>query len=133
MDKIIEQTRMLGEAIRDSAAYRAMQTADEALREDPEVRALQEKMNAKILELAAVSPEAQRDPDAIAKIAAAVEEDKKAIAALPASVRAAEARADFLQLMNRVNQVLEFTVTGELSATGTCSGNCGSCGGCASK
>ena len=43
--------------------------------------------------------------------------------------RQGEARGVFSAMMNQVNQVLQFMVTGETEEAG-CSGNCGSCDGC---
>ena len=34
------------------------------------------------------------------------------------------------ELMNLVNDEINFEVTGERPSQGGCSGNCGSCGGC---
>ena len=40
-----------------------------------------------------------------------------------------EARNNFNGLINQINQVLQFIVTGRMDEAG-CSGDCGSCGGC---
>jgi len=40
------------------------------------------------------------------------------------------ARQNFSEMMNQVNKILEFIITGETAQGGGCSGNCGSCSGC---
>jgi len=42
-----------------------------------------------------------------------------------------EARGEFTGLINQVNQVLQFIVTGRMDdPEGGCSGSCATCGGC---
>jgi hypothetical protein len=44
-----------------------------------------------------------------------------------------EARENFSNLIEQVNQVLKFIITGQLAEPkSSCSGHCGSCGGCGS-
>ena len=40
-----------------------------------------------------------------------------------------QARSAFSDLINQVNQVLQFIVTGQVNEEGNCSGSCASCGG----
>ena len=40
-----------------------------------------------------------------------------------------QARSAFSDLINQVNQVLQFIVTGQVPEEGNCSGSCSSCGG----
>ena len=40
-----------------------------------------------------------------------------------------QARAAFSELINQVNQVLQFIVTGQVPGESECSGSCASCGG----
>ena len=50
--------------------------------------------------------------------------------AMPAVDAMTTARQNFSELMNQVNHVLEFMITGEVEQSGGCTGNCASCGGC---
>ena len=43
-----------------------------------------------------------------------------------------DARSQFTQMMENVNQILRFIITGETEESGGCSGSCESCGGCSS-
>ena len=43
-----------------------------------------------------------------------------------------DARNQFTQMMENVNQILRFIITGETEESGGCSGSCESCGGCSS-
>ncbi|MBR1408498.1 MAG: YlbF family regulator [Clostridia bacterium] len=128
MDRVIECTRALGEAITSSGAYAQMKLAEEEMERDPAAAAIR----ANLEELKARHLAALRSGDEEAEnLYAQVQEMEKLLSELPSVEQAMTARQAFSELMNRVNQVLEFTITGEVRTAGGCSGSCATCGGCA--
>ena len=82
---------------------------------------------------AAVNQEmGNEEPDAekIARLGREMDELQQALNALPAVEEMTAARQRFSGLMDQVNKILEFIITGDVQEGGGCSGNCGSCGGC---
>lgn len=130
MSKVTECARALGEAIVDSEEYRSMQLAEKAAMSDP---AATEAMG-RYLELKELLGEAMRqeEPDAelIARYGQEMDEIQQTMNSMPAVDEMTASRQRFSALMNQVNQILEFIITGEVESRGGCSGNCGACGGC---
>lgn len=130
MDKVQDCARALGEAIVASEEYQNMQLCEKAAESDP---AAAEAMG-RYMELhAAVNQEmGNEEPDAekIARLGREMDELQQALNALPAVEEMTAARQRFSGLMDQVNKILEFIITGDVQEGGGCSGNCGSCGGC---
>ena len=130
MGKVQDCARALGEAIVASEEYQNMQLCEKAAESDP---AAAEAMG-RYMELhAAVNQEmGHEEPDAekIARLGREMDELQQALNALPAVEEMTAARQRFSGLMDQVNKILEFIITGDVQEGGGCSGNCGSCGGC---
>ena len=130
MGKVQDCARALGEAIVASEEYQNMQLCEKAAESDP---AAAEAMG-RYMELhAAVNQEmGNEEPDAekIARLGREMDELQQALNALPAVEEMTAARQRFSGLMEQVNKILEFIITGDVQEGGGCSGNCGSCGGC---
>ena len=130
MVKVQDCARALGEAIVASEEYQNMQLCEKAAESDP---AAAEAM-VRYMELhAAVNQEmGNEEPDAekIARLGREMDELQQALNALPAVEEMTAARQRFSGLMDQVNKILEFIITGDVQEGGGCSGNCGSCGGC---
>ena len=130
MGKVQDCARALGEAIVASEEYQNMQLCEKAAESDP---AAAEAMG-RYMELhAAVNQEmGNEEPDAekIARLGREMDELQQALNALPAVEDMTAARQRFSGLMDQVNKILEFIITGDVQEGGGCSGNCGSCGGC---
>lgn len=130
MGKVQDCARALGEAIVASEEYQNMQLCEKAAESDP---AAAEAMG-RYMELhAAVNQEmGNEEPDAekIARLGREMDELQQALNALPAVEEMTAARQRFSGLMDQVNKILEFIITGDVQEGGGCSGNCGSCGGC---
>ena len=130
MGKVQDCARALGEAIVASEEYQNMQLCEKAAESDP---AAAEAMG-RYMELhAAVNQEmGNEEPDAekIARLVREMDELQQALNALPAVEEMTAARQRFSGLMDQVNKILEFIITGDVQEGGGCSGNCGSCGGC---
>ena len=130
MSKVKDCARALGEAIVASEEYQNMQLCEKAAESDP---AAAEAMG-RYMELhAAVNQEmSNEEPDAekIARLGREMDEIQQTLSALPAVEEMTAARQRFSGLMDQVNKILEFIITGDVQEGGGCSGNCSSCGGC---
>ena len=133
MNAVFEKTQELGDALMQSDEYKAMKAAEDVAMKNAEAAALMtnyiEHKN-QLDELTRVSR-----PDA-----AALAEHTQAMADLQAQIQEiddiaalSKARADFSRLIDQVNQVLRFIITGqteEPESEGGCTGSCSSCSGC---
>lgn len=130
MSTVTECAKALGEAIVASKEYKDMQVAENAAMSDP---AVAEAMG-HYLEIKGKIDEAMRgqdaDPNTLSLYGRQMDEIQQSLNAMPAVDEMTSARQRFSELMNQVNHVLEFIITGEVAQEGGCSGNCGSCGGC---
>ena len=130
MSKVQDCARALGEAIVASEEYQNMQLCEKAAESDP---AAAEAMG-RYMELhAAVNQEmGNEEPDAekIARLGREMDEIQQTLNALPSVEAMTAARQSFSGLMDQVNKILEFIITGDVQEGGGCSGNCGACGGC---
>ena len=130
MNKVIECARALGEAIVASEEYRQMQITENAAMSDP---AVTEAMG-RYLELKSAVEECMRaeepNPELLAQYGMEMDEAQRQMNAMPAVDAMTASRQRFSEMMNQVNHVMQFIITGEVESSGGCSGNCGSCGGC---
>ena len=129
MNKVQECARALGEAIVASEEYKAMQLTENAAMND---QAATEAMT-RFMELRTSLNDAmsQPEPDAavIAQLGKEMDEVQQALNNMPSIDAMTTARQNFSALMNSVNKILEFRITGEVEQGG-CSGNCSGCSGC---
>ncbi|MBQ9066423.1 MAG: YlbF family regulator [Clostridia bacterium] len=123
--QVVEKTRELGEAIVASGEYREMQIAEAEAKSDPAAVQLENSIRELVSMLQKETDETER-----LELSRQLEALKQSLAALPVINRRDRAREGFSRLMEQVNNVLQFTITGEISALSSCSGNCGSCHGC---
>ena len=131
MSKVNECARALGEAIVASEEYKNMQVTEQAAMSDPAVAELM----ARYMELKNALGDAMCQPDAdadvITRYSQEMDEVQQQLTAMPAVDAMTNARQRFSELMNQVNHILEFMLTGELpQSSGGCSGNCSGCSGC---
>lgn len=130
MSKVTDCARALGEAIVASEEYKNMQVTEKAAMSDPKVAELM----ARYLELKNALGDAMCQPDADAEVISRygkeMDEVQQTLTAIPAVDAMTSSRQQFSELMNQVNRILEFIITGELPQSGGCSGNCSGCSGC---
>lgn len=130
MSKVTECARALGEAIVDSEEYKNMQITEEAAMSDPAVaEAMGRYMELKELIGSLMSQEAP-DPELIAQYGREMDEMQQTMNSMPVVDAMTDSRQKFSELMNQVNKILEFIITGEVQQGGGCSGNCSGCAGC---
>ena len=130
MNKVIDCARALGEAIVASEEYKQMQIAENAATADSTLT----ELTARYLELKGAVEECMRaeepNPELIARYGAEMDEVQRQMNEMPVVDAMTTARQRFSEMMNQVNHVMQFIITGEVEAGGGCSGNCGSCSGC---
>ena len=126
--EIFEKSRELGELLVASDEYRKVQEAEEAFNND-------EAAQAKIAEFNELQNGVQQlmqtpDPDqaAIAAMADRLRSMQAELIEMPAIKAMNDAQSAFSEVLNQVNQVLRFVITGQVD-DGGCGGNCSSCGG----
>ena len=125
MIEVVEKTRELGEAIVASKEYREMQLAEAEAESDPAAVQLENSVREAVGLLQRETEDTRRQ-----ELSLQLEALKQSLAALPVIERRDRAREGFSRLMEQVNNVLQFTVTGEVAQDTRCSGNCGGCSGC---
>lgn len=128
MSKVTDCARELGQAIVDSKEYKNMQICEKAAMSDPAVaQAMSRYLEAKEQLHTAM---AAGNADEIAQFGQEMDDAQQSLNQMPAVDAMTNARQSFSELMNQVNHVLEFMITGEVEQSSGCSGNCASCGGC---
>ncbi len=133
MSEVFDKARALGEAIQQSEEYQAMKRAEDAsLAHETAAKLMGEFITHKSAIETVLSAE-HPDPRAMAEHSREMERVQGELSALPVIQEMTAARAAFTDMMNQVNQVLRFMVTGDMEDTPSAScgsGNCGGCSGC---
>ena len=130
MEKVLEQARLLAEAIAESDVYQKMhQCENDAMKDAEATRAIADFVE-KRQKVESLLAEGNMDHTALAEASKAMEDAEKKVNEQPKVRAMQEARGEFTQIMNNVNQILRFIITGETEDNSGCSGSCESCGGC---
>lgn len=130
MEKVLEQARLLAEAIAESDVYQKMhQCENDAMKDAEATRAIADFVE-KRQKVESLLAEGNMDHAALAEASKAMEDAEKKVNEQPKVRAMQEARGEFTQMMNNVNQILRFIITGETEDNSGCSGSCESCGGC---
>ena len=130
MEKVLEQARLLAEAIAESDVYQKMhQCENDAMKDAEATRAIADFVE-KRQKVESLLAEGNMDHTALAEDSKAMEDAEKKVNEQPKVRAMQEARGEFTQMMNNVNQILRFIITGETEDNSGCSGSCESCGGC---
>ncbi len=130
MEKVLEQARLLAEAIAESDVYQKMhQCENDAMKDAEATRAIADFVE-KRQKVESLLAEGNMDHTALAEASKAMEDAEKKVNEQPKVRAMQEARGEFTQMMNNVNQILRFIITGEMEDNSGCSGSCESCGGC---
>lgn len=130
MEKVLEQARLLAEAIAESDVYQKMhQCENDAMKDAEATRAIADFVE-KRQKVESLLAEGNMDHTALAEASKAMEDAEKKVNEQPKVRAMQEARGEFTQMMNNVNQILRFIITGETEDNSGCSGSYESCGGC---
>lgn len=134
MNPIFQKTRELGDALILSEEYIQMKAAEEAAKQDEQAMAAMNEhtLNRKMLETLLKSD--NPDMEAIKRHSEVLESMEERLALMDSVTTLNEKRQVFASLVNQINQVLRFIITGEMDEESEpedgCSGGCKTCGGC---
>ena len=131
MNMVFEKTRELGEALMASDEYRAMKAAEDAAMANAEAAGLMSRYLETKSKLEEILHSGEPDPEAISELGSAMEDIQGQFQNVPDIIEMNRARDEFDNLINQVNQVLHFIITGETEEnTEGCTGSCATCPGC---
>ncbi len=131
MNQVFLKTRELGDAIMQSEEYRAMKDAEErAMKNLDAAGAMGDYMEAR-QKIESVLEKDNPDPEQLKKLSAEMDACQQRLSLIEDVQALTEARENFSGLIEQVNQVLKFIITGQMEEPkSSCSGHCGGCGGC---
>jgi len=131
MKNVLEQAEKLASSILDSSEFITMRLAEQAATKDAEATQLIADFIEKRQVVEQMLSENNLDQGALSLAGEAMEEAQKIMNAYPMIQKMQSARADFTSMMNKVNALIRFVVTGETEQPQSgCSGSCDSCNGC---
>ena len=129
MDNVFAKTRELGAALLESEQYLNMKAAEDRAMQSAEAAQTMAAFLEKRTELQSMMQSDNPDPVAMKRLSDEMDALQDRLQMIDEVVALNDARNEFNGLINQINQVLQFIVTGRMDETG-CSGNCGTCGGC---
>ena len=135
MNQVFLKTRELGAAIMQSEEYKVMKVAeDRAMANADAAAAMSQYMEAR-QNIEALLEKDNPDPEALKKLSAEMDQTQERLSLIDDVQALTEARENFSNLIEQVNQVLKFIITGQMTEPKSgCGGGCsGGCGGCSSK
>ena len=129
MDNVFKKTRELGEALLESEVYLKMKDAEDKAMANPEAAQTMAAFLEKRGELQSMMQSDNPDPGAMKRLSEEMDDLQDRLQMVDDIVALNDARNEFNSLIGQINQVLQFIVTGRMEES-SCSGDCGSCGGC---
>ena len=129
MDNVFKKTRELGEALLESEVYLRMKDAEDRAMANPEAAQTMAAFLEKRGELQSMMQSDNPDPGAMKRLSEEMDDLQDRLQMVDDIVALNDARNEFNSLIGQINQVLQFIVTGRMDES-SCSGDCGSCGGC---
>lgn len=130
MHKVLEKAQELAEAIVDCEIYQRMHKAELLASKDEAAGKAMADFIEKRQAVEGLLADSNMDRDALAKAGQEMEEAEKLLNEVPLVKEMQDARKEFTQMMENVNQLLRLIITGEVENNGGCTGDCSSCGGC---
>ena len=131
MDNVFAKTRELGEALLESETYRNMKAAEDRAMQNTEAAATMAQFLEKRQELQALMQSENPDPGAMKRVSEEMDAAQERMQMIDDVIALTQARSEFNALINQINQVLQFIVTGRMDEPeGGCTGSCDSCAGC---
>ena len=128
MDAIMEKTRELGEAILASEAYKKMEAAEKAINEDLDARMTMMEFEAARTEVQTMMQSPDVDREKLMTASSKFRSAQERVQNNAVICHYLETRADFTEIIDQVNALLKFLISGETEES--CSGSCDHCGGC---
>ena len=131
MEKVLLQAELLAEAILDSEEFIHMRLAEQAAMKDEGATVLVAAYGEKRSAVENVLTANDLNHDELAKAGAELEAAEKAVDDYAILKEMRDAREVFSHMMEKVNTIIKYVVTGEEPEESSgCGGNCAGCGGC---
>lgn len=129
MDMVFEKTRELGQALLESETYKNMKAAEDKAMGNQEAAALMTQMLEHRSSIQEMMQATNPDPVALKRLSDEIDSIQEKLQMMDDIVELTQARSEFTNLINQINQVLQFIVTGRMD-DGDCAGDCSACSGC---
>lgn len=126
--EVFEKARELGEAIVNSAEYKALKLAEARQEQDEEAARLLQEYNALRRDLNEELNKGDVGAERMNEIRDAVSEAYEKAASNEAIADYINAQRAFQAIIDQMNAILSYHITGQLP--GGCGGSCSTCGGC---
>ena len=133
MNLVFQKTRELGEALMQSEEYTAMKALEDRAMGNEEAAMTMGKFIETKQALEELLMSDDPDAEALRALSAQMDELQEHLQLIDDIHQLTEARNAFSSLIEQVNGVLRFIITGEMpdgEEEEGCGGNCGACGGC---
>ena len=130
MEKVLNQAEMLAEAILESQEYISMRLAEQAAMRDEEATQLIASYSEKRQAVESLLADANMDHGALSKAGEELQNVEHAIDENEVLNRMRAANEAFTAMMQKVNSIIRYVVTGEEEHEEGCTGSCHSCSGC---
>lgn len=128
MSEILTKARELGQAIVDSEEYKTLKAAEEKQEKDEEAMALLVEYNNVRKALAEEINGGEVSDERMNEIRTKLEETYEKVMSHPTISEYYAAQQKFEGVVQQMNSILTYFMTGEIS--GGCSGSCSGCSGC---
>ncbi len=131
MKKVLEQAEQLAGSILDSEEFIRMRIAEQAVTKDEEATRLIADFIEKRQRVENLLSSNNLDKGELSSASDDMDASQKKMNDYPMIKAMQTARADFTNMMNQVNTLIRFVVTGETEQPQSgCSGSCDGCSGC---
>ncbi|MCI9625955.1 MAG: YlbF family regulator [Clostridia bacterium] len=128
--EVLEQAKLLGKAIADSDIFVTFKNAEAAYLSDSAAQELTQEYNKKREQLAKQAAKEDVTPQELLEVRKQINAEFEKLTENDVIRRYVNTKQQLDEMMNKVDSVIRFEVTGEEQTEGGCSGSCGSCGGC---
>ncbi|MBQ8971896.1 MAG: YlbF family regulator [Clostridia bacterium] len=129
MDNVFLKTRELGEALLESDTYKRMKAAEDKAMGNETAAQLMNDLLQHRGEIQRQMQLTNPDPIVLKRLSDEVDDIQERLSMMDDITELTQARGDFNNLINQVNQVLQFIVTGRMEEE-DCGGDCSACAGC---
>ena len=134
MNEVFEKTRELGEALLRSEEYKAVKQAENKAMSNQEAAETVGRFLELRKQMEDMMSAAEKDWGKVQTLSDEIDACKQKMDEIEDLRQLDEARDRFSGLINQINSVLRFIVTGEMSEEDEgCTGSCSTCGGCSTK
>ena len=128
MEKIMELASMLGDSIKESDEIKRLNAAEEAYKADPDLQRKVTEYNVQTLAMTEEYKKTDKDMEVIDAIEKRINVLYQEITELPVMQEYTAAQEAVNGLMEKVNNEIQFRITGEKPSS--CTHDCSTCGGC---